>query len=61
MRCPYCESTNCVPDHIKTSIIEYGSRSVSFNCLQCKKRIKATGLRIATFGNPEKTNEESNW
>ena len=61
MKCPYCKKEDFIPSYVSMNVECYGSKTVRFNCLHCKRVVKAYGSRYVEFSSIMKTDQESDW
>ena len=61
MKCPYCGKREYIPDYVVANIENYGSKTVKFRCLHCKKVVRAYGSRQVEFSNITQTDQPSDW
>lgn len=61
MKCPYCNKSDCIPEVVGRNIESYGSNSVNFNCIYCKKVVHSFGSVKIIFTELVKTDNKSDW
>lgn len=61
MKCPYCGKESCIPDVVARNIEAYGSKTVNFKCVNCRKVITSYGQQKAIFSELKKTDNDSDW
>ena len=59
--CPYCKKKFCIPDVVGRNVEAYGTKTVNFRCLHCRKVIKASGQRVVYIRHLTKTDQAPDW